>query len=97
MNLRIGSSRADSLNFFTRKLNNGRLEVVLDCLSGRLGLPALEISASYSSPKATLMYSFYALKSTKILSMRRSGSAAPQSSWSPTVKAVTYSGPKFIL
>mmetsp|Transcript_54005 Transcript_54005/g.110238 ORF Transcript_54005/g.110238 Transcript_54005/m.110238 type:complete len:204 (+) Transcript_54005:206-817(+) len=30
-------------------------------------------------------------------SMRRTGSAAPHSSWSPTVKQVTYSGPRFIL
>mmetsp|Transcript_26543 Transcript_26543/g.63445 ORF Transcript_26543/g.63445 Transcript_26543/m.63445 type:complete len:230 (+) Transcript_26543:38-727(+) len=31
------------------------------------------------------------------LSMRRTGSAAPQSSWSPTVKTVRNSGPRFIL
>ena len=29
--------------------------------------------------------------------MRRTGSAAPQSSWSPTEKALRYSGPRFIL
>lgn len=35
----------DGFNFFTRKLNNGRFEIILDCLSGRLGLPALERTA----------------------------------------------------
>ena len=32
-----------------------------------------------------------------MFSIRRSGSAAPHSSWSPTEKAVMYSGPMFIL
>ena len=45
MNIGVCAPGTDGFNFFTRKLNNGRFEIILDCLSGRLGLPALERTA----------------------------------------------------
>ena len=63
----------------------------------KVGFANLRRTSVILQPQSNLSCLRLSWKSTRILSMRRSGSAAPHKSWSPTVKAVTYSGPMLSL